>query len=122
VFGAGRVGLKISPIGRNGDMFDSDPEKVFTYLLEELSKRKVAFVELKDDFDPENFQNCGYPSSKSQIADVYKTFRKAFSGIIIANNSLTPETARERIVAGDFECATFGKLFISSSFDFTHLS
>lgn len=55
VFGAGRVGLKISPIGRNGDMFDSDPVALFTYLFKELSKRNVAFIELKDDFDVENF-------------------------------------------------------------------
>jgi hypothetical protein len=63
VFGAGRVGIKITPIGAFGDMLDSDPLKLYTYLLTELQKRKISFVELKDDRDPENFLNYGHPSS-----------------------------------------------------------
>lgn len=35
-------------------MRDSDPVKTFTYLLKELSKRNLSFVELKDDNEPEN--------------------------------------------------------------------
>ena len=36
VFGAGRVGIKITPIGRLNDMFDSDPLTLYRYLLGEL--------------------------------------------------------------------------------------
>ena len=95
-------------------MNDSDPIKLYTYLLTELSNRKIAFIELKDDKDPENFINYGYPSSKSMIPDIYKAFRNVFKGIIVGNNELTPKTAIEGIARGDFEAATFGRLFISS--------
>lgn len=33
VFGKGRVGIKVSPIGRFNDMYDEDPIKLYTYLF-----------------------------------------------------------------------------------------
>jgi len=65
VFGCGRVGIKISPIGCYNDMNDSDPLALYTYLIKELEKRKIAFIEMKDDKDNENESDYGYPSSKS---------------------------------------------------------
>lgn len=47
VFGADRVGLRLSPTGRINAMKDSDPIKLLEYLLPELEKRNVAFVEIK---------------------------------------------------------------------------
>lgn len=67
-------------------MYDEDPLALFSFLISELEKRKVSFIELKDDNDPENFLDYGYPSSKSQMADIYKTFRPLYSGILVANN------------------------------------
>lgn len=46
VFSSGRVGVKLSPIGRFNDMYDSDPKKLFKYLLKKLSEKKIAFVEM----------------------------------------------------------------------------
>lgn len=47
VFGSGRVSARFSPTGRVSDMYDSDPMELMKYLLGELSKRNLAFVELK---------------------------------------------------------------------------
>ena len=46
-------------------MFDSDPLALYTHLIKELEKRKIAFIEMKDDNEKENEFNFGYPSSKS---------------------------------------------------------
>lgn len=46
-------------------MNDSDPLALYTYLIKELEKRKIAFIEMKDDKDNENESDYGYPSSKS---------------------------------------------------------
>ena len=54
VFGAKRVGIKISPVGCYNDMNDSDPIALFSYLLKQLDKKGIAYVELKDDHDTEN--------------------------------------------------------------------
>ena len=48
VFGKGRVGLRISPTGRVNDMFDSAPIPLYTYLLEKLNEKGIAFVEIKE--------------------------------------------------------------------------
>jgi len=47
VFGSGRVSARFSPTGRVGDMYDSNPMELMKHLLGELSKRNLAFVELK---------------------------------------------------------------------------
>ncbi|KAM3139324.1 hypothetical protein pb186bvf_008544 [Paramecium bursaria] len=83
-----QIGIKISPIGRSNDMFDDNPIELFSHLLKEVESRNIGFVELKDDNDPENFLNFGYPSSKSQIEDVFKTFRPKYKGCLIGNYSI----------------------------------
>jgi len=47
VFGSGRVAVRFSPTGRVNDMYDSNPLELMKYILGELSKRNLAFVELK---------------------------------------------------------------------------
>jgi len=39
--------VRFSPTGRVKDMYDSNPLELMKYLLGELSKRNLAFVELK---------------------------------------------------------------------------
>jgi len=65
VYGNGRVGIKLSPVGRYNDMFDSDPLALYSHLIKQLEKRKISFIEMKDDNEKENELNFGYPSSKS---------------------------------------------------------
>lgn len=101
-------------VSRMNDTFDSDPVQLFTHLIQELNQREIAFIELKDDSEPDNFLNFGNPSSKSQIADVFTTFRPFFKGVMIANGGLTPETALKGINAGTYDAVSFGKLFISN--------
>lgn len=65
VFGPGRVGIKLTPLGRFGDMYDENPLALLEYLFNEFNKRNIAFVELKKDQEPENAFDLGYPSSQS---------------------------------------------------------
>ena len=47
VFGCENVGIKISPSSRSNSMYDSNPLATFSYLLNELDKLKIAFVEVR---------------------------------------------------------------------------
>ena len=65
VFGSGRVSVRFSPTGRVNDMYDSNPLELMRYILGELSKRNLSFVELKR-------QGSGtidklYPAKEGQI-------------------------------------------------------
>ncbi|MFN8370683.1 MAG: alkene reductase [Bacteriovoracaceae bacterium] len=54
VWGADRVGVHISPRGDAHDVFDSNPEKTYSYLVSELSKRKIAFIFARERLDQDS--------------------------------------------------------------------
>jgi len=113
VFGAKRVGIKLSPVGRFQDMYDSDPVATYKYLLEELSKRGIAYVQLMEPleaFRGEAFHEEG----DKQIAQVSKTLKPYFKGAVVINNNLTPEMAAKAIKEGDADFVSFGRYFISN--------
>jgi len=112
VFGKGRVGIKLSPVGRYQDMFDSTPVETYTYLLNKLDEKGIAFVEISE---PSSYEGKSiHVAGKDQIAQVAKTFRPAFKGTLITNQNYTPETALETINNGWADLVTFGKLFIAN--------
>ena len=46
VWGADRVGVRLSPYGSFGDMRDSNPVALFSYVLEQFSARQIAYAHL----------------------------------------------------------------------------
>ena len=74
-------------------MNDSDPVGLYSYLLKQLESKGVGFVEFKDDDDVDNFENFGYPSSRSQIPDLFVAFKGIYNGIIVGNSQFTAEKA-----------------------------
>lgn len=47
VFGADKVAIRLSPTGRYNESYDSNPLELMKYLLKEIEKRNIAFVEFK---------------------------------------------------------------------------
>lgn len=47
VFGNQRTSIRLSPTGRNSDMYDTNPLELMKYVLKELSKKDLQFVEIK---------------------------------------------------------------------------
>ena len=85
VWGAGRVGVRLSPYGTFNDMRDSDPVALFTYVLEQLNARKIAYVHL---IEP---RSSSAGSQDGNIADAPHTaeiFRKSFTGVLISAGGL----------------------------------
>ena len=113
VLGKGRIGVKLSPVGRYNDMYDSNPLETYTYLLKKLDERGIAFVEL---IEPSTYEGkLNYPTTGAeQIPEVAKAFRGAFKGTIITNQNHTPETALAFISKGWADLVTFGKLYLAN--------
>ena len=55
VFGKERTGLRVSPTGRIGDMYDSDPLKLYSYFIKKADEKGIAFVEIKEAGKPINW-------------------------------------------------------------------
>lgn len=114
VFTPEKVGIKITPVGRFNDMFDSDPIQLYKYFLGELNKRLIAFVELTRAPDHRPVPNYYGIKSEDQIQDVYAEFRASFNGVLIGNNGFTFDEAEKYIQENKFDMISFGRPFISN--------
>ena len=114
VFGADKVGIKLSPTNRYNDMYDSNPIKLYKTLLVELSKLKIAFVEVCQSADSPYFPNFYGIKETEQIPDAFKEFRSSFQGTFIANNNLTLESSSALLASGGADLFSFGRFFLAN--------
>jgi N-ethylmaleimide reductase len=103
VWGAGRVGVRISPLNSYNDMKDSDPVALTTYVATELNRRGIAFLHLmRGDF------------FGVQKADVVTPARAAFRGALVSNMGYSPAEGANAITAGTLAAVAFGHHYISN--------
>jgi N-ethylmaleimide reductase len=102
VWGADRVGIRLSPNGTFNDMRDSDPIKTFTHALRELQNFNLAYLHLIELMEGD------------KILVPLSTLRAAYQGAIMVNASYTGERAEAVISEGLAQLVSFGKLFISN--------
>lgn len=103
VWGADRVGVRISPLNSFNDMLDSDPVAITRYVASQLESRRVAFLHLmRGDF------------FGVQKADVVTPARAAFSGALVGNVGYSPEEAAQAVTSGTLAAVAFGHHFISN--------
>ncbi|GAB5496658.1 MAG: alkene reductase [Phycisphaerales bacterium] len=110
VFGAGRVGYRVSPLGEFNDISDSTPAETFGQLATELGKLNLAYIHTVEGFAGMVRDN----ESERVYAVVRENFKNAGGGIYIGNGGLTPDEAEQRIAGGKADVIAFGSLFISN--------
>jgi len=111
VWGKGRVGVRLSPYGTFNDMSDSDPAALFSYVLEQLNQRQIAYVHM---IEP---RATGAGGSDAVVGDAPSTsalFRQAFDGVFISAGGYTPESAKQTVEAGLADAVAFGRLYIAN--------
>ncbi|TGN18230.1 alkene reductase [Leptospira idonii] len=99
VWGPGRVGLHIAPRCDGQAGGDSNPTALFSYVAEEMKKRKIAFLcareyEGKDSLGPK--------------------LKEIFGGVYISNEQFTKESAENAIKENRTDAVAFGKTFIAN--------
>jgi len=99
VWGRNRVGMHLAPRGGANDMGDSNPAATFGYVARELGRRGIAFLCVRESLG----ENRLLPALK-----------KAFGGVVIANEQFTRDTAEQVLAAGEADAVAFGKLFIAN--------
>lgn len=103
--GAGRVGIRLSPVTPVNDSTDSNPQAVFGYLVEELSKRGIAFI---------HFIEGATGGTRDLPGFDFAWARKTFKGAYIANNGYTRDMAIDAVESGHADAVAFGRLFIAN--------
>lgn len=111
VWGSGRVGVRLSPYGTFNDMSDSDPVALFSHVLQELNKRKIAYVHM---IEPRATAAGGSDAVNAAAPSTMALFRPLFAGGFIAAGGFTPDTAAAAVAEGQADAVAFGRLFIAN--------
>jgi N-ethylmaleimide reductase len=106
VWGADRVGIRLSPNGTFNDMADSNPEKTFGYILERLSELNLAYVHLVDMLAGDARHGA------THVPLSY--FRSRYRGVLVANGGYDLARAQQTISEGLADLISFGQLYISN--------
>jgi N-ethylmaleimide reductase len=110
VWGSNKVAVRLGPSGTFGDMGDSNPEGLFTYVAIALSRLNLAYLHL---IEPRVMGNI-VDDAKNPNPVAAQLIRKHYSGLIIAAGGFEPDTAEAILQAGDADLVAFGRHFIGN--------
>lgn len=103
VWGADRVGLRISPLNSYNSMLDSDPVAITTYIAQQCGTRGIAYLHvMRADF------------LQAQQGDVLPPARQHFKGVLISNMGYTSDEAEAAITEGKIDAVAFGTSFLAN--------
>ena len=103
IWGAGRVAVRISPLVPFNDMADSQPEALVTYVAQELSRRKIAFLEIRHE-------NHALPAEQA----ILEIARRQFQGVLMSNGSYTRESGESTVARGAADAIVYGRPYIAN--------
>lgn len=106
VWGADRVGIRLSPSGTFNSMHDSNPTATFGYLVEALNRFGLAYLHLLEASDAD-LRHGGTAIPTSDL-------RRTFQGLLMVNSGYDREKAEAAIALGKADLVSFGTLFIAN--------
>jgi N-ethylmaleimide reductase len=101
VWGAGRVGYKVSPYFSGLGMSDTSPIETFSSLAKALSARGLLYLHVAEPV-------AGPAATPATAPRVTPILRRLFDGGLIANGSYDLHTANTAIAAGEADLVAFG--------------
>ena len=102
VFGAGRVGVRLSPHHVSDGTIDSTPRETFRYAAEQLQRRNIAYLHLIEPADTEESVRLG------------GLLRQAFRGPLIVCGGFQRDSAQRALSEGRADLVAFGAGFIAN--------
>jgi N-ethylmaleimide reductase len=103
VWGAGRVGLRLSPTNPNNSMTDSDPVATFSGVARAIDGLGLAYLHVVE-----------HATALPSVPRTLPAIRAAFHGRLIVNGSFTQTTATAIIQSGAADLVAFGALYIAN--------
>ena len=104
--GAGRTGLRLSPVTTSNDAApDSDPQALYAYAMAQLAPLGLAWLHVVEG------QTGG---ARAGVPFDYAAMRAAFGGVWMVNNGYTREMALSAVATGAADLVAFGRPFIAN--------
>lgn len=113
--GAGRVGIRLSPVTPANGISESQPQAVFNHLVEKLGSRGLSFIHVIEGATggDRNFTQGGKPFDYKELKDIYR--KAGGKGAWLVNNGYDKDTAEQAVESGYADAVAFGKLFIANA-------
>lgn len=106
VWGADRVGIRISPSSTFNSMSDSDPAKHFGYFVEQLNRYNLAYLHVLEPSESDlRHGGTAVPTSY---------FRPIYNGTLMVNWDYDFEKGNAAIASGNADLVSYGKLFLAN--------
>jgi N-ethylmaleimide reductase len=107
VWGASRVGYKISPNGAFHSMSDSDPIGTFSHLATELDPLGLGYLHVTEPI-------AGPAAAPAGVARALPVLRNIFKGTVIANGSYDALSGSAAVAIGEADLIAFGVPFLAN--------
>ena len=103
IWPSNRVGIRLSPENSFNSMSDSDPKTSFSYFVEQLNSRDLAYLHiLQGDM------------VKQQKTLDYAALKRGYQGIYIANVGYDKARAQQSVMQGDADLIAIGVPFLAN--------
>jgi N-ethylmaleimide reductase len=106
VWGADRVGVRLSPLGAFNGMSDSDPAVSFGEAVEALGGFGLAYLHMVEQFGPEKLNEAQFGALRS--------IRERWHGPYIANGAYDAARGAEAVASGWATAVAYGVPFLSN--------
>jgi N-ethylmaleimide reductase len=106
VWGADRVGVRLSPLGTFNDVGDDDPEALYRYVAETLDRRGLAYLHL--------INPAAAAEADPRAMPLMSMIREKYRGKLIVAGGFDHETAEAWLEQGKADLIAFGRKFIAN--------
>jgi N-ethylmaleimide reductase len=111
VWGADRVGVRLSPYGVANGSGEADPMPLYTHVIQSLDRLGLAYLHF---IEPRSSGAGRAEVNHQNVPSAMVLFRPIWRGVLITAGGFTGETAEAAIAAGHADAIAFGRIFISN--------
>jgi N-ethylmaleimide reductase len=105
--GAGRTGIRLSPLTTFTAPLDSNPQATYGYVVEQLAPLGLAYLHMIEG-------DTGRTRTPDGVSVDYAALRRAFKGPWMINNCYNRDLALQAVTDGKADLVAFGRSFISN--------
>jgi len=111
VWGADRVGVRLSPYGIANDSGEPEPMPLYTHVVEKLNPLGLAYLHL---IEPRSSGAGRAEVNWQNVPSAMVLFRPIWKGKLIAAGGFGGQAADDAIAQGHADAVAFGRIFISN--------
>ena len=111
VWGANRVGLRLSPYGVANGSGEPDPMPLYTHVVQALNPLGLAYLHF---IEPRSSGAGRAEVNHQNVPSAMVLFRPIWKGVLITAGGFTGDTANAAIADGHADAIAFGRIFISN--------